>query len=520
MRPALPVVVALVAWATLASGCSAGDPFEPEAGPPAGPPVAGPPGGPSQAEVIAAGVASFRAPGAIQAGASCASCHAPDGYDLAYFDFDDATLRRRAEPHLSAEHADRIVALVHALRRRDGIAPRDHRTARPLQPGGAVLPGATVAERDLAFGRQPRVRALFPRPVLSAAEARDARDRWLAVDVRTLPIGVALNRWSEDPHEGDASIADWLPDLARLPVDDGARTQLHALHDAYLADPSDARLFDVLDATERLTASGYAGNGEQLMAQKYGSVLVAQHLFRREVRTGTPWGDRPSAAWLPGRMATDAGPNPVWMVGDFARVHKKGDVELPAPVVERIGPAFDDEMRRVKTSWFWAGWLFDQGLQRTHGSNSTKFAEYFVDFLRKDFEAQHTPGGTPDASGYAVHAAFVMTKKLTVQNHDPALAAGRRAHELRYSNFHAYGWDVSKEPADPERRALYRALTADSYRTALYLALDHAAAGGVADLERRQWPGPLDAMGRFFEHVASEHLAHDRRLVAAVRATL
>ena len=501
----LPLVFAVL----VASGCTAGDPV--------GPDVDGAVER-SQDQVVADGIASFRTPGAIQDGASCASCHAPDGYDLAYFDFDDATLRRRVEPHLSAEHADRIVALVHALRQRDRITPRDHRTDRPLQPGGAVLPGATVAERDLAFGRQPRVQALFPRPVLSPNEARAARDRWLAVDVRTLPIGLALNRWSEDPHEGDASIADWLPDLARLPVDEGARAQLHALHDAYLADPTDARLFEVLDGTERLTSSGFSGNGEALMADKYGSVLVAQHLFRRQARTGSLWEGRPSSAWLPARMTRDAGPNPVWMVGDFARVHKAGDIDLPDGVVARVGGGFDDEMRRVKVAWFYAGWQFDQGLQRTHGSNSTKSAEYFTDFLRKDFVADKTPGGTPDASGYSVHAAFVVTKKLVVQNHDPVLGGARDRYSLTYSNFHGYGWDVSKEPSDAERRRVYRALAADSYRTSLYLLLDHAARAGVTDADRQRWAGPLGRIEAFFEHVASPHLAHDRRLVETVRA--
>ena len=478
------------------------------------------PGSPSQAQVIADGIASFRTPGAIQDGASCASCHAPDGYDLAYFGFDDATLRRRVEPHLSEEHADRIVALVHALRQRDGIVPKAPLHSRPLQPGGRVLPGATVAARDLAFGRQAEVQGLFPRPVTSPNEARSARDRWLALDVRELPIGIALNRWSEDPHRGDASIADWLPDLARLPVDEGARDRLHALHDAYLADPTDARLFGLIDETRRLTSSGFDGNGERFMAHKYESVLVAQHLFRREGTRGSMWEGRPSSAWLPSEMTTDSGPNPVWMVGDFARVHKSGDVELPDGVIDRVGNGFDEEMRRVKIAWFWAGWQFDQGLQRTHGSNATKFAEYFTDFLRKDFVASETPDGTPGPSGYATHAAVVITKKLVVQNHDPVLADRRGAYELRYSNFHGYGWDISKEPRDAERRAVYRALTADSYRMSLYLALDHAARHSVSDVERRQWAGAVDAMERFFEHVASEHLDHDRGLVAAVRAAL
>ena len=336
----------------------------------------------------------------------------------------------------------------------------------------------------------------------------------------SFPSGSRSNRWSEDPHRGDASIADWLPDLPRLPLDRGARDQLHALHDAYLAYPSDDRLFDVIDETRRLTSSGFGGNGERFMAHKYESVLVAQHLLRREVTRGSMWQDRPSAAWLPSRMTSDSGPNPVWMVGDFARVHKSGDVELPAGVIDRVGNGFDEEMRRVKIAWFWAGWQFDQGLQRTHGSNSTKFAEYFTDFLRKDFVAGKAPGGTPDHSGFAIHSAFVATKKLVVQNHDPVLGDRRGRYMLSYSNFHAYGWDVSKEPGDAQRQRLYRAFTADSYRMSLYLLLDRIDQAGVAETDRRHWPGPLARMDAFFEHVGGPHLDHDLQLVAAVRRHL
>ncbi len=290
--------------------------------------------GPALAETIAAGLVSWRKAGAIQGGASCASCHAPDAFDLAYFDFDDQTIRRRVAPHLGERDAQRIVELVKAIRLRDGITQRDHRTHRPFQPGGQVLPGANVAERDLAFGRQMVRSGLGTTDVLSPQIARRERDRWMANDPRTFRIGLALNRWSEDPHEGDASIADWLPDLPRLPRDADAERALFAAHDAYLSDPTDQALFRLLDVTGDLTTSGFDGNGAQFMEHKYGSVLVAQHLFREEVRTGSLWGNRPSSAWLPAEMTRDKGPNPVWMVGDFARVHKRGDIELPSEVVD------------------------------------------------------------------------------------------------------------------------------------------------------------------------------------------
>ncbi len=476
--------------------------------------------GPKLSETIADGLVAWRKAGAIQGGASCASCHAPDAFDLAYFDFDDETIRRRVAPHLDEWDAQRIVALVGAIRVRDRITPRDHRTHRPFQPGGRVLAGATVAERDLAFGRQVVDAGLGVDPVLSSQAARRERDRWMASNPRTFPIGMALNRWSEDPHEGDASIADWLPDLPRVAHDAEAQRDLFAAHDAYLADPTDDALFELLDASDDLTTSGFDGNGGRFMKDKYGSVLVAQHLFREEVKTGSLWGDRPSSAWLPARMTRDKGPNPVWMVGDFARVHKKGDVELPAEVIARVGGGFDEEMRRVKLTWFWAGWQFDQGLQRTHGSNSTKSAEYMTDFLRKDFIDDKTPDGTTDRSGYALHNVYAITRKLIVENHDPILDAGRGHHRIGYANFHGYGLDIKSEPTDSDRQAIYRQIVANSYRMTLYLALDHLAENGVADIDRNHWPSPIGRMADFFEHIASPHLEHDRALIAQARAAI
>ncbi len=143
-----------------------------------------------------------------------------------------------------------------------------------------------------------------------------------------------------------------------------------------------------------------------------------------------------------------------------------------------------------------------------------------TDFLRRDFDGTKTPDGTSDASGYALHNIYAITKKLIVENHDPILDAGRGHHRIGYANFHGYALDIKKEPTDAARQAIYRQIVANSYRMTLYLALDHLAQAGVAEIDRNHWPSAIGRMADFFEHVASPHLEHDRALVAQIRAAL
>src|SRR3954468_15656272 len=51
-------------------------------------------------------------------GRACASCHSPDGIELAAYSYDAATFKRRATPHLGIEAADKVSTYFIALRRR------------------------------------------------------------------------------------------------------------------------------------------------------------------------------------------------------------------------------------------------------------------------------------------------------------------------------------------------------------------------------------------------------------------
>ncbi len=514
-------VLSLVVFVSL-SGCDTLVPAQE-------PPLADPE---ERADVIARGIEAFRTPGIIDEGASCANCHAPDGLDLAYFDFSDEDLLRRGSAHasdkpgrLSHAQLEDIVALVHALRAEHQIIPKDPKTHRPLQPGGEVLPGDTPQERDLAFGQQLEQTFRFASvPVLDRKEAMRQRDEWLAVNPRTLPIGIPLNRWSEDPHHGPAhaSLADWLPLLPRIAREEYT-DDWWALHDAYLANPTDERLFALLNSIQEYTGTSYDGNGAGLMRHKYGSVLLAQHFFRREVTGGEQFEDYPAVAFPVGTGGHRSRiPSHVWQVGDWARVNDHlPKAEIPEHILDHVaeGRDFREDMKDVKLSWFWSGWLFDQSLQFTCCGNSTRNGEYLTHFINRDWKPDDSG---VNGSGYGIHNVFFATKRQITENFDPV--HGRDDYlRINYANFHGYGWDISREPRDhePERQRLYREITLNSYRMMLYLLLDAFETNGVLEERRDRWQERVILMANFIEHASKDApLEHDRELVAKLEAWL
>src|SRR2546423_1233846 len=138
--------------------------------------------GADDSAVIREGLVAWRTPGG-KFNSACSSCHAPDAFDLAQFNFDDANIRRRAFAHVDESNATKIIALVHAIRRKYNIGkPLDPMAERPLQPGGEVLPGATSTDRDLAFGKSliPLLPTLMAGRVDSFDKAKKARDEMMA----------------------------------------------------------------------------------------------------------------------------------------------------------------------------------------------------------------------------------------------------------------------------------------------------------------------------------------------------
>ena len=426
------------------------------------------------------GLAAWRKPGRIDDGASCAGCHSPDGLELALYAFDDATLKRRALPHLDANDADQIVEFVHAVRRRYGITKLlDPMRDRPLQPGGVVLPGATAEARDLAFGRQlvPRLPLTLGLHVATRADAHVVCNELLGLDVWKLPIGIECNRISEDRFHGEAhaSLAHWIADLPVITSrTDPAKWSL--LQDRYLADASLGNLQALLDATY-LEPRRVDGPPVTLLAnQKYRSVLLFAHLCREEIVTGV----RPNPQVLLPRTDRTLCSNPFWEVGDFVRpfIASSGNpIGLEGKLLanKSSGPSLASQMLAIELPWMWLGWLCDQGMQRTSLLRQTQRGDYMLDALWK-------------RGPYALHAVFWTTRRMLVHAFTPEAWNDPRPQHfaLGFSALTRNGFHVTLAPRDLEHKQLYERLSCAVFRMSLQL-LDE-------DLERTNIVYVRDAM--------------------------
>lgn len=126
------------------------------------------------------------------------------------------------------------------------------------------------------------------------------------------------------------------------------------------------------------------------------------------------------------------------------------------------GPSFQAQMVDMQASWFWLGWLFDQGLERTSRNMMS---------ARGDWLAMSLGSAGP----YPIHNIYWLTRKQLVVNRIPKAWGGlpnRRRPEWDYLAVRVGGRYVSEMPADPVHRKMYIDFTANCFRMTLLLMLD------------------------------------------------
>ncbi|MEX2284249.1 MAG: hypothetical protein WEE89_17305 [Gemmatimonadota bacterium] len=266
---------------------------------------------PSRSDAVLRGRAAFLS--------KCTRCHNGDGQDLAFFDFPDSAITRRALAHVDLATAEDINAYIATLRTTP--RPRDERL---FQPGGAVL------ANDAVFGL-----ALFGNGELPA-NLMTAQLR--ALDRLSVRVAIALPRWSVE-----GANTDWLPDVpisAAVLADQNSRPA-HAL-DTYRATPTEANLLDaavaLFSALQRDDSPGpchFESRGlkdpmECFHAARWSATLVAQHMMRFGITRPLP----------------DTSFYNVWWEAGEAMRRAQAAGETPANLLQN------------QVAWMYLGWMF------------------------------------------------------------------------------------------------------------------------------------------------------------------
>jgi len=386
----------------------------------------------SEAQVEAAytkGLEIFRKAGSID-GQACTNCHSADGVELAIIGFKDDSILRRGQQHLAPEDALVVRDFIHAQRRRLGIAEVCSADWRPFQPGGHVLPGNTPGEQDIAFLKELQKRGLKVAvgKVETLADARAALEEMQKVDLRQLPIGIPLPRWSEDKFNGPdhRDINDYMPPVPTAP---NKPAEYFALEDEYLKNPTDAGLYRLLDENRKnMNDLGYVqknsvpkvpGNCgfsnstewimERIVAPKRLSVLLAAHLMREEIKHPGAFYARPTS---PFPDAT-APANPAFFLGGFAIEPPCYDDNNYPSWIKSFPAGFRDELPesdlkngtitnttdRVTHEWMTLGQILDPSLIATDNMQNNKIHYWaFRNFKQKE-----------------VHLPFVYAHRMATQ---------------------------------------------------------------------------------------------------------
>lgn len=324
---------------------------------------------------MSAGLKAWRNPG--QSG-SCSSCHGPDGIDLARIGYSNGDILRRAIGQgRTPDEAHAIVRMISAQRRRYLIiAPCSPTTFRPLQPGGRILDG----EADAQLDKELRAAGidLDPAKVDGAPAARALADKMLQLDPSSIPIGIALNKWTNDAIHANAArtTAEWIPELPMEPTTTEAEERWTAAQNRYIESPTPENLWAMYDMVDELSAARVVSGGvaERLSREKYRSVLVLQHMMRTNDRAF------PDLHKVQTFLRFS-----IWETGQVASVMLRGcaeDAVGPTPLAcWGYAPAFHAKMamtsdeliadaQKMVLPWLTSGLIVDPGLQLTENGDA------------------------------------------------------------------------------------------------------------------------------------------------------
>lgn len=479
-------------------------------------------------EALVEGLAIWREPGKR---GSCAGCHGPEGIDLARLGYRDSDILRRAiGQEMTDAESHALVRMVRALRdhyEMDEICdPR-----QPfLQPGGAVLLGQTVPERDLAVVDELRRHGIdLEQRVVTVEQAHEFMHRLLEVGFMNIRVPFEFNRWTEDRALGEdrRSVAEWIPEYAREPVP-GREAEWFALNDAYMADASDQNLWALYDAVPELTepALDLAGGSSpdsvsaELMQRRYQSVLVAQHMMRHNlVEFPRRYSDEEREFLRRGLQLSEneddkqrqqvlLARDSLWDAGEIAMTINRGhagELDLAPFITEKMSWESEEGQKHLgqdfgfaAVPWMWLGLASDPALQVTNSGRAS--TEYFETRFTRTLDRATIGSGwpkRPDEYLVARTLQAIMIDVGEVEGIDEGIPTdrfgrkkvnGRWAHHKVWKGFnppseddhHGGGEDESPpeyEGIELEREQARRALQLNFRRAVFFLT--------VVDMQQR-----------------------------------
>ncbi len=383
---------------------------------------------------IAEGLKVWRKPGIIMEDASCNNCHAPDALDLAFFDFGDDNLFRRAEPHVGAEDAQKIIDLVHAIRKKYDIdQPKDPFEFRLMQPGpnGKVLPGKTIGEREVSFAKtviEQQMPSFIQGEINSLEKAETALQEALSVNFQDIPVGIPFPLWASDKFHGEefGTVDEWLPNFPSLTTS----RDYTLIQNEYIKNPTEENFWAMFKASKELTSIGDTKiTARKIEREKFFSMLIGQHILRNKVlgiegfvepRIGfRRIGYQEIADFDARNDASKLPSNHIWNVAEFSRKPKsvkpnsgKYHPESIQGEMERIGydeffidgndPNWGkkDFEHRMLASWFWVHTMFHHARHRGYFNGGVLGSKYE---LHSNFRqiVNNLKNGFSDEEGYA-----------------------------------------------------------------------------------------------------------------------
>lgn len=341
--------------------------------------------------VMREGLEAWRIPGER---GGCVSCHGPDGIDLARIGYpNSAMLRRALGQGLPWDQSMRIVRMMAAQRWRYKISKPCHsKSFIPLQPGGKILTG-TAAERDDGLVSALVHKGIdFKTAITSESAATSFTEKLASLDVKSIPIGVTLNHWTEDVFHGEehSSSAEWMPEIPMEPQDANKTLEWVRLQNAYMQNPSDENLWKLMDGVELLDGRRFAESGVsvRIAREKYSSVLLLQHMMRfNKVK-------------FPDLTKTSTFHRfNIWETAQISNVMARGCADLgdendpfpcwkyPASFYEKMGADRSrllNDVLKINYPWLVAGWILEPSLQLTEKGGAQ--IEHLHQAAEKHFE--------------------------------------------------------------------------------------------------------------------------------------